>query len=113
LSKKINIELWNFLISNNFQTVLDKIFANSKSLGQINLQKLKWFDGFKTLKLIHHLRDKAFPNKNMFDALDELFLKSNINLVLRNKNEKVPPIEIQTKYLNELRKFDKENDHKN
>jgi len=113
LSKKINIELWNFLISNNFQTVLDKIFANSKSLGQINLQKLKWFDGFKTLKLIHHLRDKAFPNKNMFDALDELFLKLNINLVSRNKNETVPPIEIQTKYLNELRKFDKENDHKN
>ena len=113
LSKKINIELWNFLISNNFQTVLDKIFANSKSLGQINLQKLKWFDGFKTLKLIHHLRDKAFPNKNMFDALDELFLKLNINLVPRNENETVPPIEIQTKYLNELRKFDKENDYKN
>ncbi|NCS90356.1 MAG: hypothetical protein GW789_16710, partial [Ignavibacteria bacterium] len=110
---EINIELWNFLISNNFQTSWVKILDNSKTIDQINLQKFRWFDGFKTLKLVHHLRDNAFPNKNMFDALDELFLKSNINLVLRNKNEKVPPIEIQTKYLNELRKFDKENDHKN
>lgn len=107
LSKKINIELWDFLASNNFQSSCEKILKNSKTEDQINLQKLRWFDGFKTLKLVHHLRDNAFPNKNMFDALDELFLKVNMKTIQRNKKENIPPLEIQTEYLNELRKLDK------
>jgi hypothetical protein len=31
-----------------------------------------WFDGFKTLKLIHHLTENGFPLVDMFKALKDL-----------------------------------------
>ncbi len=107
LSANINDELYNFLITNDFQSSFEKILENSKTDEQIKMQKLKWFDGFKTLKLIHHLRDKTFPNEFMFSALDDMFRKAKLKSIKRNKTDIVPPIEIQTEYLNELRKFDK------
>lgn len=107
LSVNINEELTNFLIANDFQSSFEKILKNSKTDEQIKMQKLKWFDGFKTLKLIHHLRDNAFPNEFMFSALDEMFRKAKLKSIKRNNADIVPPIETQTEYLNELRIFDK------
>ena len=68
MSKKINPALHEFLVINSFEANWKMILGNSKSDEQINKQKHYWFDGFKTLKLIHHLRDTVFPAENMFDA---------------------------------------------
>ena len=105
LAKEINTSLFNFLTSNNFQNSWEKIIKNSSSNEQIQKQKLIWFDGFKTLKLIHYLRDVEFPSINMFDALDELFLKMDINFGYKNKTDKIPPIEMQREYLKKLREI--------
>jgi hypothetical protein len=103
-SKKINIELYNFLIEQNFLNDWEKILLNSKTKDQIYKQKIRWFDGFRTLKLIHYLRDKSYPLMNMFDALDEMLKNFDIEPIERN-GISIPPVEIQIKYLEALRKL--------
>ncbi len=100
-SKEIHPELFNFLQQQNFEIDWDKILINSKDNFQINIQKHRWFDGFRTFKLIHHLRDTAFPLINMFDALDSLFKLNNIFPIMRV--EDIPEIPLQFKYLQTLR----------
>ncbi len=99
-------DLHQFLITQNFQQAWDKILKNSGSSEQVNLQKKFWFDGFKTMKLIHHLRDSAYPMINMFDALDELLMRIGIiEKVQRNKTP-LPGLNIQKQYLYLLRELD-------
>jgi len=92
-------------MKNNFTEWWDNIIEHSKFKRQINKQKNFWFDGFKTLKLIHHLRDNIFMNENMFDALDKIFKLMNIHRPERDTNSGVPSIEKQLEYLNILRKY--------
>ena len=101
-AKEIHNELYNFLLLNNFEKNWNKILTNTKTDEQINIQKKLWFDGFRTLKLIHHLRDTAFSQKNMFEALDEMFEYLGESEIRRGKVE-IPTIEIQLKYLEKLR----------
>lgn len=42
----------------------------SKSQRAFERHMLDWFDGFKTLKLIHHLRDYAYPNLSAVELSD-------------------------------------------
>ena len=105
-SKVNHIELYNFLINQNYMEQWQKIFDNSKSAKQIIHQKKIWFDGFKTLKLIHHLRDTAFPDINMFDALDKFFLKLDINNTINRNGRDIPELKIQKQYLKLLRDID-------
>jgi Glycosyl transferase family 2 len=104
-AKEIHTELYNFLIQNNYIKQWGKILSNTKSEKQLAHQKKIWFDGFKTLKLIHHLRDTAFPEINMFDALDMFFIKLGINNSINRNGKNVPELDIQKEYLNLLRDF--------
>jgi hypothetical protein len=104
-SKEISIELYQFLIYQNFKSTWDKIVKNSPDEDQIIIQKLRWFDGFKTLKLIHYLRDTSYPQVNMFEALDALFDKLSLPIPQRN-GKIIPPAEIQADYLEILRNFE-------
>ena len=103
-AKEINIALYEYLKINSFSKNWERIRKNSKSEEQIRKQKILWFDGFKTLKLIHYLRDNTFPPEKMFDALDDIFLNYGINVERKIENE-IPEIDIQLKYLNALRKI--------
>ena len=102
-SRKINICLYNFLVLNKFTNNVGKILKNSSSQSQLQKQKLSWFDGFKTLKLIHYLRDNGFPLMNMFDALDEMLIHFNQKIVYEKNRLRIPDIEIRKKYLRILR----------
>jgi hypothetical protein len=103
---KINKELKVFLIQRKFPEQWDRILKNSKNSRQLQYQKLNWFDGFKTLKLVHHLRDNAYPVINMFDAVDQLFLKTGVSVVKKRKGESVPELDVQREYLYKLREID-------
>ncbi len=103
-SAEINEHLLSFLNYNDFNTGMKKIIENSKSDSQFELQKKLWFDGFKTLKFIHYLRDRINPDISMFDALDFMFDLNGLSLPDR-KGIDVPDIEIQLHYLNILRKI--------
>jgi hypothetical protein len=78
-AKEINKNLHNFLIFQNFESNMGKIIKSSKSDDQVRRQKLTWFDGFRTLKLIHFLRDNGTPNIFILDALNAMFSKLNIS----------------------------------
>jgi len=72
-AKKIHRELFNFLESRGFSKDWDQILSNSKSEKQINYQRKNWFDAFKTLKLMHHLRDTSFPMIDIKSGVEKLF----------------------------------------
>lgn len=101
-SKFISAELYQFLVINDFEKSWTKILENTKQKEQILKQKKIWFDGFRTLKLIHHLRDHEHPLGNMFDELDNIFRLINHN---KNpiRNDKIPEIKTQLEYLEILR----------
>ncbi len=104
-AKKINECLHDFLNSNNFKNSFGKVLNNSSSETQFQKQKIRWFDGFKTLKLIHYLRDNGFPLTNMFDALDEMLIQFDKNIIYEKNEGGIPDLEIQKEYLNILRKL--------
>lgn len=103
-TNEIHPELRNFLMIQNFNSDWKKILLNTKSKSQLNLQKFRWFDGFRTLKLIHHLRDFGLPLINLFDALDIMFKNFNLSIPERRQIA-IPEIPIQKEYLYTLRSF--------
>jgi len=103
-AKEIDEGLYTFLVSQEFETDWQKILDNSKTDEQIQRQQIKWFDGFKTLKLIHYLRDNGYPPVNMFDALNIMLTEFKITLPINEPfNDRIPELEIQKKYLEILR----------
>jgi hypothetical protein len=104
-AENIHIELKNFLLKKDFLKNWNSITQTTKSDEQIQKQKIFWFDGFNTLKLIHHLRDTSFPEINMYDALDKLFHLMNLNPEIKRDRIGVPDLIIQKKYLNYLREI--------
>jgi hypothetical protein len=78
-AKDIHTELYNYLVLKNFPSQWDKILNNCKSEKQLNYQRKNWFDAFNTLKLIHHLRDTAFPMREIFSAIEEMLKLLNYN----------------------------------
>ncbi|MBN2571957.1 MAG: hypothetical protein JXA68_07505, partial [Ignavibacteriales bacterium] len=102
LANKIHPALRNFLVEKKFEKDWGKILQNSKSNEQINKQKRLWFDGFKTLKFIHYLRDNAFPQVNMFKAVEELL---DNNSIKHNEIEDFSSIGKQIEILNVLRRI--------
>lgn len=101
-SEKIHFRLREFLELNSFETAWENILSNSKNDEQIQKQKLYWFDAFRTMKLIHYLRDTDFPPVNMFDAVDDLLKMMNYHFEI-NRNELIPDVNTQLKYLYCLR----------
>jgi Glycosyl transferase family group 2 len=99
---EINSKLYDFLIEQNFKSDWDNILKNSKSEIQLNKQKNNWMDGFRTLKLIHYLRDNENPNQDMFEAINNLLESMNVNFDYISINQ-IPTLEIQLKYLKLLR----------
>ncbi|MBM4171221.1 MAG: glycosyltransferase family 2 protein [Ignavibacteria bacterium] len=101
-AESINPALKDFLELNSFNKQWEKIVRSAKSKEQITKQKSIWFDGFKTLKLIHYLRDNAFPQINMFNALDRFFELINIDKKII-RDEDIPSLETQQLYLEILK----------
>ncbi len=102
---KINYYLQKFLIDNSFEKQWKNIMDHSNSASQLYKQKKFWFDGFKTLKLIHYLRDAEFPLEDMFSVLDQIFIKYKINFGFKSEPGIIPSIDIQKEYLNILREI--------
>ncbi len=106
-AERIHPELYKFLIQQEFDRAFSKILNHANDEKQLNLQKKLWFDGFRTLKLIHHLRDNGFPEINTFDAIDLLFEKMKISCDIKRDKGAIPELSVQKKYLESLRELDR------
>jgi hypothetical protein len=104
-AKEIHPELIRFLYYQNFESDMTNILKNSKTEDQLRVQKSRWFDGFLTLKFIHHLRDNGFPEINMFDALDRLFGFVNIPWIPEREKNGIPGLSVRKDYLEILRQY--------
>ncbi len=103
-AKEINPLLYEFLIRQNFEEDWLKILSNSKTTKQIGKQKLMWMDGFRTLKLLHYLRDNKYKMINTFEAVNQLLKMYNVNINFKT-DEEIPSLKIQLQYLKILRKL--------
>jgi len=104
-ANKISPALYDFLQSSGFEKSWKGIKENSKKIEQLNRQKKFWFDGFKTLKLIHHLRDNGMPPVFTYSAINRLFDLYGLSLSQKYEGEDVPPINVQKAYLFKLREI--------
>jgi hypothetical protein len=104
ISKNIHPALYDFLNLQEFGNFISKILLNNKNPDEIEKQKHFWFDAFRTLKLIHYLRDATYPNINMFSAIDELLKMMKIENSIKRKSE-IPDLKTQKEYLLLLRKI--------
>lgn len=68
----IHEALHSFLEQQQFATHWPKLQANASRPDQLRQQFHAWFDAFKTLKLIHHLRDHAYLDPSTFEAYRDL-----------------------------------------
>jgi hypothetical protein len=96
--------IWKFLEEQEFPVAWKRITNNTIKPEQINKQKFLWLDAFRTMKLIHYLRDNYFPNVNLFDAVDKMFKLYDVKPGIAGKGN-IPGIEEQMKYLDYIRKL--------
>jgi len=104
-SEKIHPQLQIFLNDAKFSEQFEKIKDNSTNTNQLNIQKKLWFDGFKTLKFVHFLRDTAFPNVSMPVALDKMFERIKYHLNIKDNRHDFSDINLQKQYLDVLRRL--------
>jgi hypothetical protein len=71
-ARRIHESLWEYLRLSRFEEDWATIRKNARSIGHLQRQFRTWFDGLKTLRLVHHLSRTSFPLAPMFDALLEL-----------------------------------------
>lgn len=99
---KINKELYSFLESKNFSKDWERILENSKTEKQLIYQRKNWFDAFKTLKLIHHLRDTSFPMLNIKEGVEKLFKHTGQSFSY-TPGKQINDVDTLQNYLSELR----------
>lgn len=99
----IHPRLKTFLENNQFPMVWSKIrrVAHEKKLLVKHFRD--WFDGFKTLKLIHDLTKEVYPLINMFSALESMVAMSGMSIFKCASKKKIPPLWEQMEWLNTLR----------
>ncbi|MBE0538606.1 MAG: glycosyltransferase [Ignavibacterium sp.] len=104
IAKNIHPALSDFLTQQDFENFVNKVLLKNNNPTEIEKQKHFWFDAFRTLKLIHYLRDATYPNINMFNAIDELLRMMKIENSIKRKSE-MPDLKTQKEYLKLLRKI--------
>ena len=100
----IHPALAEFLKAQKLEELTERSFKQNLSEIEIAKQKHYWFDAFRTLKLIHYLRDTNFPNINAFNAIDKMFELSGSDIKIKRKSE-TPDLETQKEYLLTIRKM--------
>ncbi len=72
LAGRINPLLPSFLEMNNFSGSWERIKRNFKDREGRIRHFHSWFDAFRTMKLVHFLTDRGFPQIDMFSAVERL-----------------------------------------
>jgi hypothetical protein len=62
-----NQEFINFLNENEFESGLLEIRKNSTDVKSYLKRFFVWFNAFRVLKVVHHLRDHKYPNQPIID----------------------------------------------
>jgi hypothetical protein len=94
-----------FLQSYNFESFWSKLLNRAKD-EKIRLKQFhQWFDAFKTLKLINYLTKHRFPRINIFNALQKLSTRAQIEKMNIFSIDNIPVLNQQMAILGKLRQI--------
>lgn len=99
----INPSLASFLNDCGFLGAWTKIRCNAREEGTLIKQFHRWFDGFKTLKLINHLSRESYPPINMFAAVESILKMQKIPVPEFVSNTDHPDLTNQKRIVQYLR----------
>ena len=102
-ARDIHLDLGTFLEKQDFLQSWDRIVAHASSRDALVQQFHRWFDGFRTLKLIHHLRDTSHAEEEMFAAIAVLLERLGVDLSLEPSLSPKPNLTQQYDLLERLR----------
>ncbi|MEA3487200.1 MAG: hypothetical protein U9R20_06035, partial [Thermodesulfobacteriota bacterium] len=91
-TKSIHPSLDTFLRVNHFGETWCRIAENSGDRAHLRSHFSRWFDGFKTFKLIRHLANNGLPPVDMFAALRQLMEMTGKELPVEVKQGSIPPL---------------------
>ena len=91
-AERIEPQLQSFLVGQKLAPAWDRMCQQSPTPDALRAQFHEWFDGFRTLKCIHYLRDSIHADVPMFDAIDALL----------ERVEEVPAVEPNDSLVNDL-----------
>lgn len=103
-AERIHPALKNFLVKNDFRQVWTRIRSNVKDETNLRRHFHDWFDGFRTLKMIHHLTETVYPQISMFAALERMLAMSGLTSSKYSDDRNVPNLPEQREILTFLRK---------
>ena len=99
-AETIHPALRTFLKQQDFGEHWPKLQQQSSTLDQLRRQFHSWFDGFKTLKLIHHLRDHVYPDQATFEGYRAM--GAHVDEIQMPMSDR-PPLLAQIEFLRHLR----------
>ena len=73
---QIHPDVEGYLRQSRFAAAWAVIRKNSRDEGQLRRQFHGWFDGLKTLKLVHHLSRSVFPMVDLLAGVNGLLVLS-------------------------------------
>ena len=106
-SARIEPSLEAFLRRYRFNEIWPRLVENSGDEAHLRDHFSRWFDGFKTFKLIRHLATTGFPPVHMFTALETLAGMMGDRLPVHVTPGSVPPLREQMEILEHLRACDR------
>jgi len=96
--------LHEYLTITRFPENWEILRHNCADAAHLRRQFHVWFDGLKTLRLVHHLERSVYPPVAMFSGLKRLLRLMDKEIpLLENISGEVSPIDFQFKILSELR----------
>jgi len=102
-AEAIDPALGTFLHAQRFNDTWTKLQQNAPDKTRFLAQFHRWFDAFKTLKLVHHLRDNGLPHQDLFESLDTLLKKTGQDIAPRSTNGLRENLDHQEELLTRLR----------
>jgi hypothetical protein len=102
-ANRIHVRLDEYLRLSRFAADWTVIRKNCRDEGHLRRQFHVWFDGLKTLKLVHHLSRSDFPSVRLFDGLNELIALRGRPFSQVLSAGGIPKLDVQLRILEALR----------
>jgi hypothetical protein len=104
-ARGIHPELARFLNDQGFSRAWCQLQENSSDNDALHGQFHRWFDGLRTLKLIHHLRDHGYPEQNVLDSIEWLLQAAGLAWDGSIGADRIDDVDSQLSLLQHLQKL--------
>jgi hypothetical protein len=101
---ELSPDLRGFLEHHRFEEVWPRLQENAPNQEGLHRQFHRWFDGFRTLKLIHHLRDQGLGLSRLCEAIHVVLERSGLDSPKIRWREISVDLDAQEQLLEHLRR---------